>query len=441
MRSARSDLDAAVEAIRQVPGYENFLRPPTFADVQAALTPMADTGGLVYLATTPTGSVALIVHAKGVEKVWLEFTDADLNALLVKYEGDQVTGGYLPGQLGAREWLEEGLAEALPLLGKRVIAPVAVRLHELGLKQVFLIPTGRLGLMPLHAACYPVNGEKVYFLDEFTVAYAPNARALVTAQREARRRSRELRLVGVGNPLPHPQPLHAARAELEEIVTSFPENACWPLYAEEATRAALLARIPEGTYLHFACHGLFDPETPLASRLELSGQESLTLRDILYGEARSIRARLAVLSTCQSALSDFQHLPDEFIGLPAGFLQTGVPGVVGTLWPVNDLSTALVMIKFYEFHLRGEAQTGQGPMPPAAALCRAQGWLREVTSGELAEYFARHQQLNEARHRMLARLPEQAVTAGLARFALDDPEARPFADSPYHWAPFVFVGV
>ena len=148
-----------------------------------------------------------------------------------------------------------------------------------------------------------------------------------------------------------------------------------------------------------------------------------------------------MLSACQSAISDFLHLPDEYIGLPAGFLQAGVPGVVGTLWPVNDLSTAMVMVKFYELHLRGDAQTGQGPLSPTEALCRAQRWLREVTSGELTAYFTAHHQLNNARQRILARLPEATVSAGLERFAWDDPAARPFADSPYHWAPFLFVGV
>jgi hypothetical protein len=37
-------------------------------------------------------------------------------------------------------------------------------------------------------------------------------------------------------------------------------------------------------------------------------------------------------------------------------------------------------------------------------------------------------------------LDTAAIAAGLSRFALEEPESRPFED-PYHWAPFVFVGV
>ncbi len=148
-----------------------------------------------------------------------------------------------------------------------------------------------------------------------------------------------------------------------------------------------------------------------------------------------------VLSACQTAVTDFSQLPDEAIGLPAGFLQAGVPGVVASLWPVSDFSTALAMVKFYEYHLQGDPATGEGPMQPVRAFQQTQQWLREVTNGELSNYFNAHHQLNEARHQALARMPEQFVLAGMVHFGLDEPNARPFADRPYHWAPFIFVGV
>ena len=58
--------------------------------------------------------------------------------------------------------------------------------------------------------------------------------------------------------------------------------------------------------------------------------------------------------------------------------------MVGTLWPVDDLSTMLLMVRFYRYRLRGDEETGEGPMTPAAAMRRAQLWLRDVTAGELA---------------------------------------------------------
>ena len=34
--------------------------------------------------------------------------------------------------------------------------------------------------------------------------------------------------------------------------------------------------------------------------------------------------------------------PDEFVGLPATFMQLGAAGVIGTLWQVDDRATALI---------------------------------------------------------------------------------------------------
>jgi CHAT domain-containing protein len=49
-------------------------------------------------------------------------------------------------------------------------------------------------------------------------------------------------------------------------------------------------------------------------------------------------------------------------------MQAGIPGVIGSLWPVNDGSTALLMLGFYKFW----RQDGKSPQE---ALKRAQKWL------------------------------------------------------------------
>jgi CHAT domain-containing protein len=389
---------------------------------------------LVYLATTPAGSIGLVVTTEVAEAVWTDFTTADLNALLVKRDGTTVIGGYLRAQVFEPALLTEALAEMVPILGAGLMSKVADKLRECGIEHVILSPTGHLGLLPLHAAQYVANGAALCFLDEFTVTYTPSARALLMATNEARKRT-GLRFVGVGNPMPHPHPLLAARAELEAITMLFATDTRWPLYGTEATKAALSDRMPNGTYLHFACHGLFDPEDPLASRLELSGRDTLSLRDLLDGVVRPTNTRLAVLSACQSVISNYSHLPDEIFGLPLGFLQAGVPGVVGTLWPVDDLSTALIMTRFYEFHLKGDPYRAKAPMAPGQALCEAQRWLRSVTRGALEDYFATHPTLDNARVRSAHRA--KSDISALAERCVQD---IPFADQPYLWAPFIFIG-
>ena len=101
---------------------------------------------------------------------------------------------------------------------------------------------------------------------------------------------------------------------------------------------------------------------------------------------------------------------------------------------MEDLATALLMVRFYEFHLDGD---GVGPLPPPRALRLAQIWLRDVSARELVRVF---QEQREIGRRGEAALDPSTVAAGLSRFALEEPEGRPLAD-PYFWAPFVLVGV
>jgi CHAT domain-containing protein len=239
-----------------------------------------------------------------------------------------------------------------------------------------------------------------------------------------------------------PVPLPFARAELRSVAdlwASGPPPVA--LYEEQATLSALAGAFPGARYAHFACHGSFDPEDPAESGLRLAGEDRLTLRDL--GEPRWEQAlqglRLAVLSACQTAIVDFAHLPEEAFGLPAGFLQAGAPAVVGSLWPVDDESTALLMHRFYELHLRGDPGEDIPPQPPAQALRLAQRWLRTVTSRELGEYLERYRAFKEAVAETAGRMSLQLIHWARQRIRQEKPDARPYA-SPDHWAGFLFLG-
>ena len=427
LEAARGELDRAVEQVRQVTGFDRFLQPATFGDIAAAVRPGWP---LAYLAATPVGSLALLAYRAN--------TDEPDSTVVESVPGprgqgtalDDVRAGidrYRAGQLGDHAARAAALGDLLPLIGEQLVEPLARRLVAIGATGVVLVACRPFTTLPLHAASWPAVGlASCCLLDEVQVAYAPSARVLAVAHdRLAATSGRDATLAGVGNPLPTPPgALISARPELEEIAALF-GSAARPLYEQAATSAALAQAADGATHVHLACHGRYEPDAPFSSRLELAG-EPLTLREVL-AERPFADARLVVASACQTAMTDSARLADETLGFPAGFLHAGVPGVIGTLWPVGDLSAALVMVRLYEYHLRGDGAAGTGPMDPPAALQQAALWLRDLTGEGFLRFVEDHPRLRE---------PAERLASSIAM----NPDIQPFSQVSV-WAPYVFVGV
>jgi CHAT domain-containing protein len=173
--------------------------------------------------------------------------------------------------------------------------------------------------------------------------------------------------------------------------------------------------------------------------LDLS--ECLTLADLFTKDLSA--CRLVTLSACETGLTDFTSLTDEYISLPSGFIYAGVPSVVSSLWRVDDLATALLMIKFYENLQRACREAMQSEVPEARvqhgegassqtlsvarALNTAQIWLRDATTLELQAW---------ASHLKLSSELIQQIDKVLDCFNSDE---QPFQD-PMYWAAFCAIG-
>ncbi|WP_424101057.1 CHAT domain-containing protein [Moorena producens] len=93
-------------------------------------------------------------------------------------------------------------------------------------------------------------------------------------------------------------------------------------------------------WVHFSCHGKFEPKSPLASALLLADAD-LTLYKIFKLDLN--QCRIVGFSACETRITissneeEESSLPsalDEYIGLPSSFLYAGSPSVVSTLWKV-----------------------------------------------------------------------------------------------------------
>ncbi|HNC32188.1 MAG TPA: CHAT domain-containing protein, partial [Cyclobacteriaceae bacterium] len=176
--------------------------------------------------------------------------------------------------------------------------------------------------------------------------------------------------------------------------------------------------------LHFSTHGHAGWDNPLKGGLLLSDGE-LTLADLL--DLPQNKIRLAVLSACETGVPG-TNLPEETISLPSGCLQSGIAGVVGSLWSVSDFSTAMLFTRFYDLW-RNEG------LPPYIALCHAQLWIRDSTNFEKKSYF--RSQLSKF---TIDELPTGSVDAFSQYISLQDDETRKF-DHPFYWAAFTYTGL
>ena len=96
------------------------------------------------------------------------------------------------------------------------------------------------------------------------------------------------------------------------------------------------------TALHMSTHAQFQPGQVEASYIQLWDQK-LKLNALNAIDWDQSKADLIVLSACQTALGD-TDAANGFAGLA---LKAGVPSAIGTLWSINDQSTAELMKTFY----------------------------------------------------------------------------------------------
>jgi CHAT domain-containing protein len=209
--------------------------------------------------------------------------------------------------------------------------------------------------------------------------------------------------------------------EVQAVLEGFRQVKYLP--GKEATVEAVKAEMQKAHVLHFSTHGIAGWGQAEQSRLKLADGD-LTLSNIFGLDLN--QTRLAVLSACETGVPGTE-LIEEMIGLPAGMMQAGVPGVIGSLWSVNDMSTAMLMARFYSLW-REEKHT------PQEALRQAQIWLRDSTTEDKKKHFKHFVE------RQSTRMSADTAQAFYSHIGWDEPKARVFA-SPYYWAAFIYTGI
>ena len=167
---------------------------------------------------------------------------------------------------------------------------------------------------------------------------------------------------------------------------------------------AIVRDVGRANILHCAGHGMFDDQNPYLSgviaqrfagpeprsfgaRTPKFNEELLTVAEVL-ARIRLPDCYLVTLSACSTGLPR-QHPANEFIGLPTAFLIAGAKNVVGSLWPVDDAATCLLMREFYS----ALVQNGELVSTPSTSLAFARDRLSKLRRTEIVEILGKDSEI------------------------------------------------
>jgi|GEM_PF-3058879 len=357
----------------------------------------------------------------------------------------------------------------------QLLAPIPDQFHRL-----ILVPYRDLHLFPLHALPLDNSDDQpTYLADRFPqgITYTPSCQFLQVSRRNIKT-STSKNLFAIQNPT---EDLEYSDLEVEAILPNF-TNTAHRLIRQDASKTNLQQNphqqnLQVADYLHFAGHGTFDFQNPLLSSLVLAGGKvTLNTSEInnlnnptiptqatqekprfipwrkdsgigldltqcyTLGELFELylpACRLVILSACETGLTDFspdpeKYISEEYISLGLGFLYAGATNVICSLWAVNDASTAIFMVKFYEIM--------QNQPSIALALKETQYWMRTVTKQQLTEWLEDYSLQSQTDTALPATSQVRSQLRENLKLGVLGSHERPY-EHPIHWAAFCAIGI
>jgi CHAT domain-containing protein len=286
-------------------------------------------------------------------------------------------------------------------LYQTLIAPIAVDLERAQARTLMFYLDGALRYIPMAV----LHDGKHYLAERYALAvYTEVARDNLTRVPQT---GRTLAGLGLTRAIDDYSALPAVKAELQAIGGILPAE----LHFDQAFSASRLQSSLSHPLVHVASHFVFRPGTEASSFLLLGDGDRLTLKRIRDEKFDFSRVDLLTLSACDTGVGGGRDSQGQEVeGLGALVQRQGARGVIATLWPVADESTAQFMQNLY----RLSEKVG---LNKAEALRQAQVLMiqGQATSTD-----------GDAQSSLTQGAP--AATA-----------KRSFAH-PYFWAPFILMG-
>lgn len=274
------------------------------------------------------------------------YTDKELFAFVLTSQG-------LRAAKLDREGLEEKVRQLRRAIQSRTseYLDASRRLHDQLLRpiesllqqKITIAPHGILHYLPFAA----LHDGTRFAIERYNIRILPSASTLLYLRSDKSQTPGQI--LAFGNPdLGNPElDLKFAQQEALEVAKTFSDSRA--LIRKEATKAALKELGPGFRYVHFATHGQFNANEPLASALLLARTDEEDGR-LTIGDLYSLRidADLVSMSACETGLGKIAN-GDDVIGLTRGFLYAGARSIVASLWQIDDKATEDLMTRFYKY--------------------------------------------------------------------------------------------
>ncbi len=211
---------------------------------------------------------------------------------------------------------------------------------------VVIVPFGVLYYLPFHALVKETAGKPEYLIERKRICYTTSA-TFADILKNASRGNKSF--MAFGNP---DGSLPAATEEMRTLEEKIFKANGKIFSAQAATKDAFLKQAKDVNILHLATHGVLE-SNPLDSYLLFAGpdkeSQELTLLEVAGYTALREKNSLVFLSACQTAKEAGKAgTGSELITLAEAFAMAGAPTLIATLWQVEDNSTRLFALTFYD---------------------------------------------------------------------------------------------
>src|SRR5262249_55749858 len=279
---------------------------------------------------------------------------------------EELSNNYLEALMASDEKSLERETRLAAELYDWLLEPVQNRVDRAA--ELVIVPDKCLFKVPFAALLCRGSGKRA--LLDHNMLYSPSASVFVLCSEQAASKAglkQGERLLCVGDPRFDSQShqglksLPSAAVEARDVAALYQDPLL--LIGENATKAQIATGLQSCDVLHFAGHFVPDDLDSGRSRMVLAGNhansnptvDSLSLDEI--AGMKLPKARLAVLSSCQSGIERY-YARQGLIGLSRAFLMAGVPVVIASQWSVETDATSELMIKFHAFRkLKGVPST------------------------------------------------------------------------------------